>query len=404
MIIIVGPRHRPTTTPLVLLDACAQNQNGGCCHDIRNLGPASAIPSLDFRNMEIKAAAAVLVIIAALAAWWLPRHVATPRREATEDELRALTEKLVAHVQRHVYLDDSRERFVTDSCETLTQLVTGRLVNADRYRRSLLGRKNIGKTYLLRALQEAAQAVLGASIITCFVDYSAVRYARVPTDRVVAALGWRWQAWWRCWVPLVVHADMRLAHLEKALAEADPPKYVFGVVDELQNVYKRHCTRGTDIIDELSALGASKAGVMHWIISGSSQDLRALITAKLPQERLADFPNYAAVDLNGTKFVPKNIFSFLSVSDCRPACRQVASDAKVPLDSRTLDPLRNGELYLHTGGVAGSIRDALKRRDPPGDAYLQCCKGLGRRGDTPAKHHAARAVEGGNIDGNLEAS
>jgi hypothetical protein len=81
---------------------------------------------------------------------------------------------------------------------------------------------------------------------------------------------------------------------------------VFVVIDELQPVYGADCHNGACIIDQLCQFGASKAGVVHWILTGSSSELLSLVTAKmsLPQP---DWPQYTKRDLNCSKFVPIEI-------------------------------------------------------------------------------------------------
>jgi stage III sporulation protein SpoIIIAA len=60
---------------------------------------------------------------------------------------------MLDNLKQKMCVDESRERFLRDSLETLTKLVSQTL-EGNRYRRLLLGQKSVGKTTLLTQLKE----------------------------------------------------------------------------------------------------------------------------------------------------------------------------------------------------------------------------------------------------------
>ena len=86
--------------------------------------------------------------------------------EATPDQLKAA---IVASVKEEAYLDESRLAFVEAIAGTLVQLVDGGLRDCNRFNRLLLGRKAVGKTYLLEKLCLAAKKHLGGRRLACCV-------------------------------------------------------------------------------------------------------------------------------------------------------------------------------------------------------------------------------------------
>lgn len=296
-----------------------------------------------------------------------------------------LIEKIAANVAAadEFVLDYSRRRFIQDAAASLADLVQGRLVNMDRYKRLLLGRKGVGKTTMLHRLLKVASTMLGRHGLICvYLDYSDAASAPMPLESVVAALPTAFR--------LFLQARLLMAPRYEHIAIVESFLHnrgitVFAVVDELQNVY-RACKQGKRIIGQLSALGASKAGVLHWILSGSSAYLRQLVTARLDFPS-GDWPNYTKLDLNETKFVPVTIEPFVEPADFRSLVRQLVLDGVTPPDEAAL-----GELYLRTGGVPSFVAERLARGTLAVDSFVVSSKDIGRRGATDSDSIFLRAL------------
>lgn len=321
--------------------------------------------------------AVALLSIALLNLCRFPVKETTPRAE--------LIAKIIADVaaSRNFVLDNSRRKFVEDAAASLADLVQGRLVDRDRYKRLLLGRKGVGKTTLLQRLLAVATTMLQRHGIICvYLDYSDAASAPTPLEAVVAGLPAAFQLFLR------LRLSFAAPHRHIAIVESflrSRGITVFAVVDELQNVY-RPCERGMAIIGQLSALGASKAGVLHWVLSGSSAYLRQLVTARVEYPS-KEWPNYTKLDLNGTKFVPVTIEPFVEPQDFRSLVHRLVPEGVEPPVEAAL-----GELYLRTGGVPSFVAERLARGPVAVDTFVLSSKGIGRRDATDTESVFLRAL------------
>lgn len=87
-------------------------------------------------------------------------------------------------------------------------------------------------------------------------------------------------------------------------------KRILLVIDELQLVFNETIFRqGIDFIKDITRIGGDMNGLYHCILSGSSSNLRRLVSGKLSMDeaKVLNLMNYAKVDLNGTKFQPYTI-------------------------------------------------------------------------------------------------
>ena len=104
---------------------------------------------------------------------------------------------MLQELKNSICLDESREIFARDAFETITALVNGKLRKNDRYRRRILiGQKAVGKTTLLDALMTVAKKHFSKGLVCVRINYTRVKYARLPIDHVIDALGPCWQVWW----------------------------------------------------------------------------------------------------------------------------------------------------------------------------------------------------------------
>lgn len=301
-------------------------------------------------------------------------------------------------------LDSSREQCLEEIADTLQALLNGELVQMNRFRRLLLGRKAVGKTRFLTAVLEAAWKE--GHILPCFVDYVDPCTAVFPASAMLSAAP----------VPVrVVHAIYKLGIM---LGFVDPRHHhpvdvvnmalgscgyhMLVVLDELQHVYSGSCLFGKQIIGQVSKLGGLDGRAVHCIISGSSSHLRMLATAKLSNELKSDYPHYTGVDLNSTKFSPRWIYPFLDEKSFRSFVSAFAqrekswvwqrSSSPAASDSTSIDDIREDatsdsactydivvdaasdststedilddaamqRLYFTSGGNAGCIMDQLR--------------------------------------------
>ena len=300
--------------------------------------------------------------------------------EATDDNV--LVDHMLESIGRSICLDQSRALFLQDALETLVQLVQGKLFGRNRYRRVLLGRKSVGKTWLLNALFDCARSFLPNRLVCVRLQYDILLGAVSPFEAIISELGLWWKIWWNC-QKCYTRSDRMLYKLEEALKVNKI--YVFGIIDELNEVYTAACPNGEKIIDEVFAIGNSAAGVMHWIICGNSKNLRQLVSAKLPSPIRNQYANYKNRDLNDTKFVPMQIFPFLGAQEFRDLvtfhCKgNLLSDKEIC------------DLYFKSGGLPGIVSDAIGRKHITFDSYLNTYKGYGSIPSTDASRLVMRSI------------
>jgi hypothetical protein len=257
---------------------------------------------------------------------------------------------IVADVAAAAFLDESRRLFVRDAARTLTQLVNGDLRDCNRHHRLLLGGKGVGKSFVLAKLREAAVVHLGSrprGRLTCvslsFDD--SLLDASCLVDELGRRVGYDASA--RKGHAIV--GEEPTAALQRWLEEQG--KFVFCTVDELQNVYLSACPHGRKLITQLYAFGNSSAGRIFFVLSGGSSDLRQLATGRYAAGG-TKYPNYTALGLNCTKFVPVAIHPFVAAADFTGLVTFLSKRRQQHQRHRQRLPL--WQLYLMTGGLPGA--------------------------------------------------
>lgn len=211
-----------------------------------------------------------------------------------------IQDQITEHVSRELVMDDSRTKFVTVVAGELQKLHDGTL-KSNRFRKLLLGRKNVGKTVLVKSLLNA-----------CITDFVCI-YENLQTS------GGRSLPFKRIWnelnklklvdsVPDETSCEDLIEQLHKC------GKNVFFVVDEFQLIFSNKFERtfSVDYTSEMCTLADSRDGRIHCIITGSSSVLRRLCFAKYTPKQANDpFPHYIAIDMNSTKFQPYWIYPHL---------------------------------------------------------------------------------------------
>jgi hypothetical protein len=246
-------------------------------------------------------------------------------------------EDLVKDVGSNIFIEEStRKGFVTEQAKTLENLITGKLTGRNDFRRALLGRKGVGKTWLLKAIQSACNNLnlkrFGLLLVYLDDENSS---KLTPVDAIVQQLPVRFQK--------IVNPELASSHTPVTILANFLQKhgyYVFGIFDEFHNVFRiSSMDHAKEVVRQLSSIGDNTSGIFHWILSGSSTYLRKIITAKL--EDTKGFPYYTNMDLNGTKFQFRSIFPFLDREDFLQYLKFIKSPNK---------DIYN--LYISTGGVA----------------------------------------------------
>jgi len=305
-----------------------------------------------------------------------------------EQVLNDIVDDIVRQVGQHICMDSTRKAFVRDAASTLVHLVHGHLKGRDGYRRVLLGRKGVGKTYLLRTLHAVATKRFRKDGLLCvWVDYEDKINARRPLHAAVRQLGW---------IPGLASSILvtrkstsEYVHfVENALQWMGVRLFV--VVDEVQNAFMTDCRRGREIINEFEVVGASKNGVTHWVLCGSSHYLRGLITGQHNIKHMHEigFTHYGRDNLNGRKFVPIPIFPFLDTDDFRSL---VAHHRRVG-SLKELDNDELGKLYLKTCGIAGDVAALAINPEAAANAWAKSSKGLGHPSAQDNESHVLRTV------------
>jgi hypothetical protein len=123
------------------------------------------------------------------------------------------------------------------------------------------------------------------------------------------------------------------------------------VIDEFNLAYTASFSDGDKFIAEVNGLGGEKFGISHCILSGSSTQLRKLITAKYEIEdaKRLGYLWYSRLDLNGSKFSSFTILPFIRKSDFASLVQHVSagynSNSKTDVNM----------LYYRTGGFPGQV-------------------------------------------------
>ncbi|RYH04733.1 hypothetical protein EON65_46685 [archaeon] len=141
------------------------------------------------------------------------------------------------------------------------------LVNEIRRNKTLIGRKNVGKTQLLTTFSKAVRDVAGRNLI--IVDLSCDVDKLSPKHELC-----------KC---LEIHVNSDWKNIEQKLA--DKRLKVLFIIDEFSLVYTNLFEgNGEEYVRDVLAIGGSKSGLYHCVLSGSSSRLRRLITAKVTEE------------------------------------------------------------------------------------------------------------------------
>jgi hypothetical protein len=191
--------------------------------------------------------------------------------------------------------------------------------------------------------------------------------AILPLDAVVEQLSFTWKIWW-AWQKRFNARSRWTEILENELKNHGI--FVFGIIDEFSEVYTSECSNGREIVDQMFALGNSSRQVMHWIICGSSEHIRMLVTGKLSPEFRSQFGNFTGRDLNGTKFVPMQIFPFLQLEDFKKLYffyNHRHGDNHLKEDD--VVSANMCQLYVASCGMPGVIADAKSRIESVSNQY-----------------------------------
>jgi hypothetical protein len=82
-----------------------------------------------------------------------------------------------------LYIDNSRGSFISSFAKTVVQLVHGNLENSNRFRKLLLGMKGVGKTSLLKSLNDSMQKKTRyPNLLSIYVNYSIWKGSVLPSD------------------------------------------------------------------------------------------------------------------------------------------------------------------------------------------------------------------------------
>jgi hypothetical protein len=246
-------------------------------------------------------------------------------------------EDVVDHCSAAMVLDSSRRRFVCENACTMFYLIRGCLINDTRFRRTLLGRKGVGKTLLLTAFANAVQTIPFANKVIV-VHLNCARTKELPKSALCRRLQ--------------VSPDLDWDQVDAEVISREP-KVLF-LVDEFNLVFHRDFERGREYIADIQAIGEDIQGLYHCILSGSSSVLQKLITAKLSAQEAEDncLANYSHLDLNESKFDPRTIVPFTCQTDLDNLieyCRKKYGDVSGNID---LD-----SLVVETGGLPGVIQE-----------------------------------------------
>jgi len=302
-----------------------------------------------------------------------------------DKELKAFEEQAEHAIKGIIWLDASRKAVLYECIDTLALLLAGKMDMTDGYRKVLLGRKGVGKTRLLKEIQTQAQAMFRQNGLLCaWVSYNDQNHAMTPLHQAISTYGLIPRVVSYLLMKCTVTTEHYVAAVEGFLLICGYRLFV--VVDELQNVFHGRCAAGPDILNELRVLGASQRGACHWILSGSSEYLRGLVTGQhsIKDMHAQGFTHYMRDDLNGRKFVPTPIFPFLDHTDF------VGLVSLYKQSGLTDDDL--ARLYLKSGAVPGNVINLLKSKNSQINTWGVSPKGLGHTAATDESSIVLRAV------------
>ena len=235
-------------------------------------------------------------------------------------------------------LDSSRRVFIHECGRTLWQLSHGILKNNNAMRRLLLGRKGVGKSFLLTFVKEACETHFKEICCVYMRGLGALNFFKVLADSLK-------------------HEPINsLQDLERSLESTH--KKLFLIVDELQFIYSYdQYPRPEGPIEFLEALADSRSGNVHCIISGSSSNMRRLCFAKLREEEKKKYPAYRGTSLNSTRFVPMWILPFVQAEDFLCLVDFFVQQQKV--DSSAFDDDRIRRLFFGSAGIPRSLQNMV---------------------------------------------
>jgi len=217
-------------------------------------------------------------------------------------------------VASKVFIDeDSRNIFIEEQCNTIVELISGKKNGRNDYRRTLLGRKGIGKTALLESLRDACNEIQLQQYGLFVVSLDGM-HCLPPSIAILLQLPSYYS------IPLFINicwnflSTSPIRTIKQFLINNE--LFIFGFIDEFQIVYKAKTfvssILSSQTVSDLFMIGDSSKGRIHWILSGSSTDLRKLISAKLPENEKHSYPAYNSIDSNDTKFTFYTIYPFLT--------------------------------------------------------------------------------------------
>eukprot|EP01031_Cornospumella_fuschlensis_P028914 gene28914-34893_t len=282
----------------------------------------------------------------------------------------AFVDNIIELCEKEICLDESRRQFIEENSRTIFQLTTNKLVNETRHNKTLIGRKNVGKTQLLttfaKAIRDACDAA-GRKLI--IVELSCDVHERSPKHELCRRLNIRASSDWK--------------YIEQKLAEKRS-KVLF-IIDEFNLVYTNLFKgNGKEYVRDVLAIGGAKSGLYHCILSGSSSLLRRLITAKVTdEERLkCKLENYTGVDLNGTKFAVHTILPFNRQHDLE----KLVAFFRAKYERDSLNPIINIEsMVIETGGHPGLVQNYIRTLVFSNDKHTIGLRGLTSQSD-PVKY------------------
>jgi len=247
-----------------------------------------------------------------------------------DDEHFCSNQMSIAMEQKNVILSQDRTVFLQRASLTLWELVRGALVGRNRFCVLLLGRKAVGKTFLLETLCNVVYTTpFFKDVLVISLSIESGNLDRTPLEEIAFRLS------------LTYHNVQNLFELvTKKLQNRN--KKVFLVLDKFQNAYKSVCVNGKQIISEIAQIGGSQLGLIYCIIIGSGSEVRRLAYAKLPVDKKvkAKYPHYGGLDINSTKYQPYWIYPFLA-----PDFHKLSFPPNADKE----------DLYLRSGGFPGMI-------------------------------------------------
>eukprot|EP01031_Cornospumella_fuschlensis_P035535 gene35535-43085_t len=222
-------------------------------------------------------------------------------REPGRMEKDTFVQEVVDYCAKRICLDISRLNFIRENACTVYFLVSGKLRGDTRFRRTLLGRKGVGKSVLLSTFADAIRNIaFSSNVIVILLSCSSSEESSPKTALCSAAKVSRDLTWEELWSLQVIRS-----------------RKVFFLIDEFNFAFHKSSLRGRDYISDVQGIGEEMLGLCHCILSGSSSVLRKLITAKLSIEEAQNLllTNYSCLDLKGSKFDFRTIVPFSQKAD-----------------------------------------------------------------------------------------